>query len=68
MSQSQHTKCSAILLCLPSCCPRAKCPLSQRGIRPDGNEVMTKSVSARSASAARSDAEIAVAHGARREI
>eukprot|EP00969_Alexandrium_andersonii_P335160 14812243-Alexandrium_andersonii.AAC.1 len=38
-SQSQHMKCSAILLPFHPF-PHAKCPLSQRGARPSGNEVM----------------------------
>eukprot|EP00969_Alexandrium_andersonii_P162779 7195806-Alexandrium_andersonii.AAC.1 len=46
--QSQHMKRSAILLYVSSF-PHAKCPLSQRGIRPGGHEVISKDVSARSA-------------------
>eukprot|EP00969_Alexandrium_andersonii_P224872 9930919-Alexandrium_andersonii.AAC.1 len=55
-SQPQHTKRSAILLRVSSF-PREVSPLSQHGARPSGNEVISKDVSARSASAARSDAE-----------
>eukprot|EP00969_Alexandrium_andersonii_P208983 9229738-Alexandrium_andersonii.AAC.1 len=61
ISPSQHMKCSAICSVSPPFAPHTKCPLSRQGIRPGGNEVISKYVSARSASAACSDAENALA-------
>eukprot|EP00969_Alexandrium_andersonii_P065753 2899104-Alexandrium_andersonii.AAC.1 len=53
-------KCSAILMYVSSF-PHEASPLSQHGVRPSGDEVISKDVSARSASAECSDAE-KVAH------